>query len=352
MSEEKVFKLFACCLPVKGARRSTICDVQRGSFEFIPNVLYEILTEHEGKTPAQIKQAFDHEYDEYIDEYLAFLVDGEYGFYTDEPQAFPPMDLAWKSPSVITNAIIDADGDSQHDFADIFAQLDALNCKAVQLRFYDSLSYAQLAGILEAAQYSRLASIDLMLKFNAQLGEKDGDEYAYHNLCNKYQRISSVVIHSCPTDRFVYQEDINVPINWISQAIDPALHCGEIHPSHFQVNLSLFTESQAFNSCLNRKIAIDRRGTIKNCPSHATGYGNVRDTRLKQVVDLARFRERWTMRKDQITICRDCEFRYICTDCRVFLQDPQDAFSKPGKCSYDPYTATWANPADDPANYA
>ena len=50
---EPVFALFACCIPVKGARRSTLCDLQRGSFQFIPNGLYEILTEHAGKTAAR-----------------------------------------------------------------------------------------------------------------------------------------------------------------------------------------------------------------------------------------------------------------------------------------------------------
>ncbi|HEY4572343.1 MAG TPA: hypothetical protein VIJ26_00200 [Thermoanaerobaculia bacterium] len=50
-AREPVFQLFACCLPVKGARRSLLCDVQRQAFQFIPNGLYEILTEP--LTPAE-----------------------------------------------------------------------------------------------------------------------------------------------------------------------------------------------------------------------------------------------------------------------------------------------------------
>ena len=44
------FKLFANCIPVKGINRSTICDLQRGNYDFIPNDLYEILKFQEGKT--------------------------------------------------------------------------------------------------------------------------------------------------------------------------------------------------------------------------------------------------------------------------------------------------------------
>jgi len=47
--------------------------------------------------------------------------------------------------------------------------------------------------------------------------------------------------------------------------------------------------------------------------------------------------------KDQVAVCRDCEFRYVCTDCRAYTQDADDPYSKPAKCTYDPYTATWAN---------
>jgi len=38
---------------------------------------------------------------------------------------------------------------------------------------------------------------------------------------------------------------------------------------------------------------------------------------------------------------KDCEFRYICTDCRVFIQEDTDILSKPLKCKYNPYEATW-----------
>ncbi|MDR2057516.1 MAG: hypothetical protein LBP83_04405, partial [Dysgonamonadaceae bacterium] len=40
--------------------------------------------------------------------------------------------------------------------------------------------------------------------------------------------------------------------------------------------------------------------------------------------------------------CKDCEFRYICTDCRAYLQDSNDIYSQPAKCNYNPYIAKWA----------
>jgi hypothetical protein len=45
--------------------------------------------------------------------------------------------------------------------------------------------------------------------------------------------------------------------------------------------------------------------------------------------------------KDKIEVYKDCEFRYCCVDCRAFLVDPKNEYSKPASCLYNPYTAEW-----------
>jgi len=37
---------------------------------------------------------------------------------------------------------------------------------------------------------------------------------------------------------------------------------------------------------------------------------------------------------------KDCEFRYICHDCRAHTQN-EEKYSKPLKCKYNPYEAIW-----------
>jgi SPASM domain peptide maturase of grasp-with-spasm system len=124
--------------------------------------------------------------------------------------------------------------------------------------------------------------------------------------------------------------------------------CGNISTSYFSINLETFTEAQKHNTCLNRKISIDVNGEIKNCPSMTKSYGNIKDTTLVQALEKEGFKDVWYIHKDQIEVCKDCEFRYICTDCRAYIQDPNNIYSKPAKCSYNPYTATWGN--ENPTN--
>ena len=63
--------------------------------------------------------------------------------------------------------------------------------------------------------------------------------------------------------------------------------------------------------------------------------------KLDDVCKMDEFRMLWNINKDKIDVCKDCEFRYICTDCRAYIKDKRDIYSKPLKCNYDPYTATF-----------
>src|SRR5215471_16167191 len=121
-----LFRLYANCFPVRGARRSLVCDLQKGRAQFIPNDLYEILTEMRDLTLSQIKAQYDNEQDQTLEMYFDLLVDQEYGFWCDEPERFPDLDLSWDRPEAVTNAIVDVDKNSSHDFASIFDQLDEL----------------------------------------------------------------------------------------------------------------------------------------------------------------------------------------------------------------------------------
>ncbi|WP_414647134.1 grasp-with-spasm system SPASM domain peptide maturase [Chitinophaga sp.] len=117
--------------------------------------------------------------------------------------------------------------------------------------------------------------------------------------------------------------------------------CGVVSSKSFSCNMNMYMESLQYNSCLNRKLSIDTNGDIKNCPSMTKKFGNIRTTLLKDVLNNPTFRDLWQITKDMISVCKDCEFRSVCTDCRAYLQDPGNTYSKPLKCGYDPYQCTW-----------
>ena len=334
--EKPIFRLFACCRPVRGARRSLICDLQRQTYSFIPNGLYDVLTQHDEQTVDEIKGYYDHVYDDVIDQYFAFLIEEEYGFWCDDPDLFPDLDLTWQRPEQMTHAIIDVDAGSAHNFERLLTQLDDLGCKALQVRFYCPCTIDMLTQPLEYSRCGRLRSIELMFPYCVTLTED-----VLSRLIHNYPRLSRLFVHSAPHNRVDMVEGVDILIHYHMTPLDGPQSCGEVNPEYFITNIELFSESQQYNSCLNGKLSIDACGEIKACPSMKDSFGHTRDTSLREALTNARLRQLWSINKDQIDVCKDCEFRYICTDCRAYVTEPDHLFAKPSKCHYDPYTAQW-----------
>ncbi len=339
-NEKDKFKLYASCLLTKGALRSTICDVQREKFEFIPNILYEILTEHDGSTIEEVVGIYGEENKDTIMEYFDFLKKNDFLFLTDEPERFPQVSLSTPHSAHITNCIIDFDRNSPHDLASIVPQLDALNCKSIQVRYHYDATIDELESQLTAITNSKVMSCYLLLPYCNCYQARD-----YIRLLDIHQRIRHITLHSCPQDAVLKTDDesIGLRVSLTEKAIDPEKHCGDIGPEHFRINLRLFSESNTSNTCLSHKLSIDKEGYLKNCPSMPQQFGLFGHLSLKEAIEKEGFRDYWKIKKDDIDVCQDCEFRHMCTDCRAFRSSTENRYSKPLKCDYDPYTAKWGD---------
>jgi SPASM domain peptide maturase of grasp-with-spasm system len=340
----KYFRLFACCLPVKGAAQAIICDTQRSEYRIIPNDLYDILTAHNGSTATALVQQYGEENRDTIMEYLEILYEEEFIFFCDsaaEVSMFPAINMDWEYPALVSNALIDVDESSRHDFATIVTQLEATNCANVEVRLFSTREAAFIESLFEAMELSIIEHVTLITP------PIPGYELPqYKALFSRYQRLVTMLVHSCSNTHWQSTALDNLaPIIFTAQEITSAACCGFIHPQYFNATQDFFVEAQQHNSCLNRKISIDVAGNIKNCPAMTQSWGNIQDTSLLNILQEAGFTQYWHINKDKIAICRDCEFRYICHDCRAFVQEPGNLFSKPLRCSYDPYTARWKEDA-------
>jgi SPASM domain peptide maturase of grasp-with-spasm system len=335
---DKIFRLYANCVAVQGARRSIICDLQHWRAQFIPNGLFFILTEYSDKSVNEIKQSYNGNYDQTIDSYFHMLIEEDFGFWCDEPDRFPALDLSWERPEAVTNAIIDVDRNSIHDYGYIFSQLNNVGCQAVEIRAYDDLSMKELEDIAEASHGWLLRHLDLIVKYQPELTK---DNLA--KLCQQHQTISQITVHSSPEMSSVTIEPLPVVIRYSTHSVTPS-SCGQISPGYFSLSLEHFAEAQNFNTCLNRKLGISANGEIKSCPAMQHSFGDIDTTPLTTIAKHPALIQIGRITKDQIAVCMDCEFRYICTDCRAYTCNSSDPYSKPAKCSYDPYTASWIKP--------
>ncbi|NHN26123.1 grasp-with-spasm system SPASM domain peptide maturase [Flavobacterium jejuense] len=334
------FKLFANCIIVKGASRATICDLQRNKFQLIPLSLIDFFDDKNLIDLEKIKKQITEDSIHILNEYMDLLIENEFIFECNlkESKLFPSLSMDFDYPSTISNAIIDYDKNSNHNFQKIIDEyLIPTNCRHIQFRFYDGIELNYLNDIIKIVNESFIKSIEIIVKYNKTIPLERLKEWVSEN-----KKIKSVTLHSYSKNQIVQEENFGFGIIVaVKQEINDESHCGIVHHNYFNVLIESFTESQNHNTCLNRKLSIDKNGNIKNCPSMSQSFGNIKDTTLEVALNHKEFKKYWNITKDQIEVCKDCEFRHICTDCRAYIEEPENQYSKPLKCGYNPYTNKW-----------
>jgi SPASM domain peptide maturase of grasp-with-spasm system len=249
---------------------------------------------------------------------------------------FPNLNLDWNLPSLITNAQIDIDNSyfKKDRCTRVLTELSEMNCECIEIRSFSIIKPSIINHMLEVTQDSRIKELRFILHF-----DKEIEQLFQEELICQHSRINSITFHNSKINDTKKIKGVN--IFYLEDKLDSS-KCGQVCSSAFTINIENFTESINFNNCLNRKVAIDSNGNIKNCGSQEESFGNVNELSLTEAINNSRFQKLWHVRKDDIEVCKDCEFRYICTDCRIFKNDSNDIYSKPKKCNYDPYTNTWA----------
>lgn len=102
------------------------------------------------------------------------------------------------------------------------------------------------------------------------------------------------------------------------------------------------------HSCLAGKITITETGDVLPCIfSRNQVMGNVmKNGGVEGVILSSALQQIWNTTKDSVLVCRDCEFRYVCFDCRPLSEavamGKADYLHAPyPRCSYNPYTGEW-----------
>ncbi|MCL2414464.1 MAG: grasp-with-spasm system SPASM domain peptide maturase [Bacteroidales bacterium] len=330
IKENLFFMLYACCIPVKGAKRSIICDLQRDTFTYVTNEIFDMLNR-----PISLDKIKDSAEKNDVTAILNYLKEQGIGFYTSNPENFPKIDFASNDfPEIVKNAIIDFDKNSDHNLLSIVEQLSELRCSAVELRFFDEISQDNFTEYLSCFAKSTVRALKVVLKYSEWTTIENMDEILFDN-----KRLRKIVIHHS-SNTLSQKPNTQSRIHYVTDQIKDAYHCGNISPYYFISNISFFKEALTSNTCLDKKVCVDSKGYIKNCPAMDTSYGHINTTKLKDCLNNEQFKKMWHIQKDDIEICKDCEFRYICTDCRAFITN-DNLFSKPKKCNYDPYENTW-----------
>ena len=181
----------------------------------------------------------------------------------------------------------------------------------------------------------KIHSIEITTKYY-----EDFDPIIYKKIKTKYLKLQSLIFYGAPVDKLLHATYVNnnamMMVVLSKDIIRSEKDCGKISQDYFVTNrLNFILENINYNNCLNKKISVDKYCYIRNCPSMLEDFGNIDSTSLKSVIGNIRFTKFWNLKKDDISVCKDCEFKYVCSDCRAYTVD-NELLGKPEKCEYSP----------------
>lgn len=124
---------------------------------------------------------------------------------------------------------------------------------------------------------------------------------------------------------------------------------GLLTEPNFYADKAFLTRSYNGHNCLAGKVTITDTGDVLPCIfSRNQVLGNIlTDGSLGSAITTNKtLQKTWHTTKDDVLVCQDCEYRYVCFDCRPISEavsgKNNSYFTAPyPRCTYNPYTGEW-----------
>lgn len=331
--------LFGNCIIVKGYHESIICDLEKGRFLPTSNKILDVIKVNEtNRLPiTEIKNHYNNKFDNGIDVLFDYLIKQGYGFFTKTPDFFPKISLEWDSPFPLTNSVIEIEKDSLSLGINGIMQIVKIGCQAIEIRLLSDIDINSIKKILDIINASRTSCVYLIIKYNPKINSDFLTE-----LYLKWDFISSIVVHTAPKIEKISKslpDDLKERITIKNTKLYGEKVLSKLNPI-MVINLDSFTEAINYNLGLNRKLSINSKGEIKNYLNHKKVFGNIFCDKIEEILDSHTFIEKWFVTKDQIAICKDCQYRYFCMD-NSDLIVKKGHYHRITKCNFNPYKNTW-----------
>ncbi len=332
------YKFHSLCVPVNGFLRTAVYDLQTGGYEF---AMRELVRETTLRLPSP--------------EVLSPLLAQRLIFQNNGNVKFGPLnDEPFDFPSLVSNAIVEINKDTE--FRKVIDFFESVNCRSIQfiLPVRDELLSSNMEDLINCIYKSSIQHCEIVMS-NRLFQETEAMLDTEH-----FPELNLVMVYGTDRREFVPPTHTRNGILYIGNEVTHGANQHKKNPEFFVVNSSFYVEALNHNVYYNRKLYLDVDGTVRNGPLSPIILGNLYLDGFDFTAVMARpeFMELWNIKKDDISVCSQCEFRYMCMDARI-PEAHSDAFSLPGEkrdrrahwyhpteCNYNPYIARWEGDPD------
>lgn len=349
MNHDKVYlKIYSFVQYVAGTSRVCLVDYAHDSLFYLPTEYYHVLKALEEKDINTISQELDDvESVIHLHRFIEKLVSLGMAIRVSEPNMLPSISESLNDEfQLIQNSIIELSSNlSIAKVKSFCTDLSRLNCTEVQLWIIDNdMSLTSIEEIIQHLAELSFTYVDIHMQETGDFGTEE-----WSALIEKYAILKKIIVYGAKNDDthdVVHLIPPHPPlslglIEFVTNDFSKGKCCGEIQFS--SLDFSGYWISNLLkrkNGCLYKKICLDRNGMIKHCPCLNFNYGVYKHGSLAEVIKSDLYNKMCSICNDDISTCKDCEYRYNCTGCRAFT-DNDDLFGKPKKCHYNPYDTIW-----------
>ena len=113
----------------------------------------------------------------------------------------------------------------------------------------------------------------------------------------------------------------------------------------FFINEDMFKKGWLTNTCWYGKFAITETGAVIPCVFERNIIlGDLKKQSIQDVLESEILKKYWFLNLNQVEVCKDCEFKYSCRDCRPLgIGSCGNLYDKNPRCTYNPHTGEWKN---------
>jgi SPASM domain peptide maturase of grasp-with-spasm system len=329
------FHLFASCVPVKGVVRSVIYDLHRNHFEYIPNSLFDMLTDFKDITFSDLLEKIDTEEEKKIlVNYFEFLLEKEFVFFSKfNSNFFPKYSADFCKPYNISCLVIDIDSNSIEELNRLKSEIINTKIECLVFRFFVADEF-EIKRVISFFNDIPVRIIQLFVEDKIHI-----ENSFFEDLIDLNSRLSVVLKYNAAKGAI---QDLRngVLVETERNVISTRMKINDI--SDFDINMDLFMESHLYNNFFNKRAYINSNGDIYRYENDNLTFGNINSTSLLDSLKTEKFKEYWNINKDQVFICKDCEYKYMCVDNREPLyKNDLDLWVLEGDCNYNPSIGKW-----------
>lgn len=332
----KKFQLYQCCIPVKGKNKGIIIDFQRKTFYIFENEVIDIINKYSGESIYNVFTDFNQNKN-IIKKYIKYFLENELIIVSENLENYTDINLDFEKPFWLDTVTIEINEMNLNITNFLMKRVDELGLNCLKIIIKNS-NVENIESIFSMLNASKIQYIILYIQYN---NKELVDEIT--DIKKSNHRLMEVVFFNANDS--IAGTEIN-SVSFEKENIESVLLRTVSSVNDFAINLDSFTEAKKYNLSYNRSLYIDEKGNIKKSILDKEIYGNITGFDLKSIVENTDILGFWSTNKDKIEVCKDCEFRYICTDFSIPIKSNNKGniiYEREIKCNYDPYKNEWVS---------